>query len=293
MMATETELDIEVTDRPRVARRPQPIYSPRMPELAEVEYFRKRWDPGLGGAITGLQLHAQKRIFRGTDVRALKRRLVRQKLVRSKARGKQLLFQFGDRNWLGIHLGMSGQLRVEPAGFRAEKYDHLVLEQKERALIFNDPRQFGRVRFQHSKAEPEWWQARSPDITSRDFTKSTMGQFLDRHRRAPIKAVLLLQEGFPGIGNWMVDEILWRAKIRPAVRTSRLTNLQRANLLRATKFVARRSLETLGEDDSDLPRGWLIHQRWSRAGICPRHRIPLRHATIGGRTTAWCPSCQR
>ncbi|MGH7938163.1 MAG: DNA-formamidopyrimidine glycosylase family protein, partial [Chthoniobacterales bacterium] len=130
-----------------------------MPELAEVEYFRKRWNPGVGEAITNVQLHAEKRIFRGTDVRVFKHRLVRQKLLRSQARGKQMLFEFSNGHWLGIHLGMSGQLRVEPAGFRAEKHDHLVLEQKKRALVFRDPRQFGRVRFHHGKAPPDWWQA--------------------------------------------------------------------------------------------------------------------------------------
>jgi formamidopyrimidine-DNA glycosylase len=64
-------------------------------------------------------------------------------------------------------------------------------------------------------------------------------------------------------------------------------------LLRETKFVVKKSMATLGRDYSDPPRGWLIHQRWKRDGICPRHGTPLRRATIGGRTTAWCPKCQR
>ena len=53
------------------------------------------------------------------------------------------------------------------------------------------------------------------------------------------------------------------------------------------------ALQTLGKDFSDPPRNWLIHQKWNVDGICPRHRTPLRHGTIGGRTTAWCPRCQR
>jgi len=53
------------------------------------------------------------------------------------------------------------------------------------------------------------------------------------------------------------------------------------------------SLQTLGKDFSDPPRNWLIHQKWKRDGICPRHRTPLRQGTIGGRTTAWCPHCQK
>ncbi len=263
-----------------------------MPELAEVEYFRKKWDAGLDQRVIAVRVHAEKRIFRGTDVRLLRRRLVRQKLLRSFARGKQMLFQFSGENWLGIHLGMSGRLRIEPVGFKPEKHDHLVLEQKTRALIFRDARQFGRVRFHYGKNSPPWWKAIGPDIVTAAFNRSLVDRFVARHGRAPIKAVLLMQEGFPGIGNWMADEILWRARILPARPAGSLGAAARVALLRQTKFVARRSLEILGEEDSDLPRGWLIHQRWKRQGICPRHRRRLRRASIGGRTTAWCPACQ-
>jgi formamidopyrimidine-DNA glycosylase len=91
----------------------------------------------------------------------------------------------------------------------------------------------------------------------------------------------------------MADEILWRAGIRPATRAAKLTKPRRAVLLRETKFVARESLRTLGKDFSDPPKSWLIHQCWKADGICPKHKTRLRRATIGGRTTAWCPRCQR
>jgi formamidopyrimidine-DNA glycosylase len=120
-----------------------------------------------------------------------------------------------------------------------------------------------------------------------------MDRFLDRHRNAPIKAALLMQNGFPGIGNWMADEILWRAKVLPSKRIGRLTAQNRHKLFRATKFVVHHSLETLGKDFSDPPRNWLIHQKWKPDGVCPIHRSLLRHATVAGRTTAWCPKCQR
>jgi formamidopyrimidine-DNA glycosylase len=264
-----------------------------MPELAEVEYARKRWDAGLGARITGLQLHGEKRIFRGADLRALRRRLVRQKFLRSEARGKQMLFHFSGDNWLGLHLGMSGQLRVEAAKFRAEKHDHLVLEQKERALVFKDARQFGRVRFHHGKEMPDWWQSASPEISSRAWTRAALQKFLTRHSRAPIKAMLLSQKGFPGIGNWMADEILWRAKIAPQLPAGKLTAAKVAALWRATRFVARASLKTIGQDSSDPPKTWLLHERWKGSGKCPIHHTPLRRATVGGRTTAWCPRCQK
>jgi len=204
-----------------------------------------------------------------------------------------MLFQFSDKNWLGIHLGMTGTLRIERPSYRAEKHDHLVLYQKERALVFRDSRQFGRVRFHHGHAEPDWWKSDVPEIISAHFNQKFVDRFLDRHRKAPIKAVLLLQNGFSGIGNWMADEILWRAKVHPARPAGKLSVEKRAAVLRETKFVGEKSLQSLGRDYSDPPHTWLIHQRWKSKGVCPIHRTSLRRATIGGRTTAWCPRCQR
>lgn len=203
-----------------------------------------------------------------------------------------MLFKFSAGNWIGIHLGMTGKLRIESAAFRPDTHDHFVLYQRERALVFTDSRQFGRVRFHHDSEQPDWWTGDVPEIISREFDRKFLDQFLDRHYKAPIKAVVLMQNGFSGIGNWMADEILWRARIHPATPTGKLTARKRADLFRETRFVANKSLRTLGKDFSDPPQGWLIHQKWKVNGFCPRHRTPLRHATIGGRTTAWCPRCQ-
>ena len=264
-----------------------------MPELAEVEWFRKQWDAGRGEEVVELSVHARNRVFRGNDVRELQRSLIGAKLLSSHTRGKRMLFKFSGEVWLGIHLGMTGKIRVEPANYRPGKHDHLVLFQRERALVFTDSRQFGRVRFHHGTDEPDWWKSDAPEINSGEFDQKFVDQFLDRHQKAPVKAALLMQNGFPGIGNWMADEILWRAKVLPSKRIRKLSAHEHAELFRATKFVVRRSLETLGTDFSDPPRNWLIHQKWKRDGVCPIHRTPLRHATVAGRTTAWCPRCQK
>jgi formamidopyrimidine-DNA glycosylase len=264
-----------------------------MPELAEVEWYRKQWNAGLGKKIVDVRLHSGNRVFRGTDSRELRRRLIDEKFLSSEARGKWMLFKFSSHNWLGIHLGMTGRICVESRNFHPNKHDHLIFYQSGRALVFTDSRQFGRVRFHHGREEPDWWNTAGPEIISPEFDQHFVDQFLDRHRKAPIKAVLLLQSRFSGIGNWMADEILWRAKVLPSKRTGRLTRKERAAIFRATKFVVKRSLETLGRDLSDPPKNWLIHQKWKRDGVCPRHRTPLRHAMIGGRTTAWCPRCQK
>src|SRR5271170_6467959 len=105
-----------------------------MPELAEVDYIRKRWNPGLKQKIKSVEMRGEKRIFRGIDLREFGKALAGATLERSESRGKQMLFVAKkpgakSRVWLGLHLGMTGELRLEPPGFTPAKHDHLVLRQ--------------------------------------------------------------------------------------------------------------------------------------------------------------------
>jgi formamidopyrimidine-DNA glycosylase len=188
---------------------------------------------------------------------------------------------------------MTGTLRAERPGFVPLKHDHLLLRCQRCALVFSDPRQFGRVRFFHGKGEPPWWSTIAVALTSRQFTRAVLQEALERHGRLPIKATLLLQRHFPGVGNWMADEILWQAGIDPRRRSGELTAKEIDLLWKATRHVYREALRHVGKDFGDPPPGWLFHERWGRAGQCPRHREPLARATIGGRTTVWCSKCQR
>jgi formamidopyrimidine-DNA glycosylase len=65
------------------------------------------------------------------------------------------------------------------------------------------------------------------------------------------------------------------------------------SLWREVRFVAREAMAKIGKNFGDPPRGWLIHERWKSDGICPKHKTLLKRETVGGRTTAWCPKCQR
>ena len=263
-----------------------------MPELAEVEYYRRVWNPGLQAKITRVDLHPEKRVFRGTDL-SLFDALKNQKLLGSEAAGKQMLFHFSGDLWLGIHLGMTGKLSVADANHVPGKHDHLILFQNDRALVFTDARQFGRVLIHKGKELPPWWAQIGPAVTSPRFTRDKMEGFLKRHGRLPIKGALLLQKGFPGIGNWMADEILWRAGISPKRLAISLTQSQILTLWKETRFVARVALEKIGPAFGDPPKGWLFHERWSPNGVCPKHKAKLRRETVATRTTAWCPKCQK
>jgi formamidopyrimidine-DNA glycosylase len=262
-----------------------------MPELAEVEYHRRRWDPGRRQKVRAVLVHADKRVFRGTDALAAARKLRGQTLLESWTHGKQMLFRFSGGHWLGVHLGMTGELRQEGKNYHPQKHDHLVLRQAQRTLVFADSRQFGRIRFDEGPMAPAWWRALPPAVTTRGFTLERVQQCLQRRTRSPIKAVLLLQQYFPGIGNWMADEILWRAGIHPALRCGQVLAASK-RLWEETRQVAAGALRIVARDYSDPPTSWLFPHRWKKAGRCPRDDTPLHRAGIGGRTTAWCPRCQ-
>jgi formamidopyrimidine-DNA glycosylase len=272
-----------------------------MPELAEVEFFRRRWSAGHGDRVTGVLVHPRAQIFRDCNATALRRALTGAKLLGSESAAKQMIFRFSGGAWLGVHLGMSGELRVAPADHVPDKHDHLVLTQRKRALVFNDPRMFGCVLLHCGKAPPRWWTSIAPAILSAAFTVEAVAEFLRRRARAPIKAVLLMQERFPGIGNWMADEILWRAALHPASPAGSLNAAEIKSLHCECRFVCRGALKYNAgvggplppELNAFMPASWLFNHRWKKGGLCPRTGAKLRRAEIGGRTTCWSPARQK
>lgn len=264
-----------------------------MPELAEVRYFSQRWRPGLGKRITRVHIHAGKRVFRGTQTARLSRSLVGQLLGKIQTHGKQMMFRFGKDRWLGVHLGMTGRLSAKSAAHLPSKHDHLILYTSRHALVFEDPRLFGRIRFDRSPQPPPWWSTLPPDLFSRDFSAPRLKQILQKRSRTPLKPLFLLQVFFPGIGNWMADEILWQAGLDPRLRAGSVLHSHAFRLHRTIRKVARQALATIGKNWSDPPRSWLFAHRWSDGGRCPRCRKPLIRRPVGGRTTCWCPACQK
>jgi formamidopyrimidine-DNA glycosylase len=265
-----------------------------MPELAEVEYYRKQWLPGIGKRIVSVQLHGEKRIFRGAGVAALERDLVGKKMTRAQAHGKQMLFVFGERCWLGVHLGMTGKTRFESAGFAPGKHDHLVLFlESGGALVFSDSRMFGRILYAAGEGPPEWWSSLPPEILSDEFTCERLTAYLKRRAKAPIKSVLLMQEAFPGVGNWMADEILFKSRISPKRPAGGLSADEQEKLCAMLRYVSREALRVIGTDWGDLPDSWLFNYRWKDGGVCPKTGWALVREKIGGRTTCWSPEWQR
>ncbi len=264
-----------------------------MPELAEVEYYRKRWSPGLRQVVRQVRLHPEARIFREVDTDRLPEDLVDQEFTSSHAHGKQLLFRFSGGSWLGLHLGMSGSLAAAAPEIIPSRHEHLVLKLESCALVFTDPRMFGKVRYHRGASFPDWWSDLPPQPQEERFDKSRLRKILRQHPRQPLKALLLNQASFPGIGNWMADEILWQARIHPGRTASELSTYKQNRLYDCLKQVSQRALEIIGTDWSDPPPEWLFQHRWKRGGTCPASGKPLVHETIGGRTTCYCPAIQK
>lgn len=282
-----------------------------MPELAEVEHARRQWAPGMGERVERVLVpRPTVRVLRGVDVPRLERALAGATLVSAEARGKQLLFGFARRGarggassaraapapamlWLGVHLGMRGRLSSRPRSERGapERHDLLVVRQATRDLVFTDLRHFGRVRVDEGPAPPDYWTGLPPEVASSGFTRARFDAFLARRGRRALKPLLLEQSVFPGVGNWMADEILWRAGEHPETTPAELDDPARARLYRAVRHVAREAVR-LVDDTWGYPATWLFSHRWADGGRCPRCGEGLVRVQVGGRTTAFCPGCQ-
>jgi formamidopyrimidine-DNA glycosylase len=236
-----------------------------------------------------VECHPPARIFRDCDLALLQQEIPGSQFRGSEAHGKQMLFRFS-RGFLWLHLGMTGELRTEESDFHPGRHDHLVLRLKRQALVFRDPRLFGGVRFFRSL--PGFWKELPVAVVAAEFDGKRLQLILQRAGKCPLKALLLRQEFFPGIGNWMADEILWRSRLHPAGRGCEISPRQAARLLREIKFVAQEALRIIAPDWSDPPQSWLFPHRWKDGGVCPRCRGGLWREAIGGRTTCWCPACQ-
>jgi len=275
-----------------------------MPELAEVAYFAKRWEQGIGDRVERVHVNGKARIFRDVDTGLLTQMLKGQSLISVEASAKQMLFRFSDDVWLGVHLGMTGRLMVGFPEMVPAKHEHLVLFQAKRALVFSDYRMFGKVELGVGKAVPEWWAKLPPAILSEGFTREKVGAFCARRKRSPIKAILLMQEVFPGIGNWMADEILWRAGIDPRCLAGKLSDGPKlTELFETIQEVTADALREIAEDGRSmghgdeerverLPDSWLFNHRWKPGGNCPKTGELLMREKIGGRTTCFSAEWQ-
>jgi formamidopyrimidine-DNA glycosylase len=199
--------------------------------------------------------------------------------------GKWLIFPAGDAEVL-MHFGMTGRLDWGRRGSERHRHDRIVFVCRGGELRYRNMRKFGGVwiskRGQEHVAGPL-----GPDAAELD--RKRFHELLGR-RRGGVKAALMDQRLIAGLGNLMVDEIAWRAKVNPRARVASLSRRRIDRLWDAMDQVVRESIPTGRVPPAE---GWLTAARVTREPTCPRCGARLRKSTVAGRTTAWCPRCQR
>jgi formamidopyrimidine-DNA glycosylase len=195
-----------------------------------------------------------------------------------------------------VHLGMTGRLLVSQAEVPLPLHTHAVLSLGDgREVRFVDPRRFGRLSVVTEAGGYMGPGAEPTTISVEDFSGLFKG------RKLAIKAALLNQSILHGVGNIYADESLFRAGIRPRKQAERLTKAELARLHAALQKVLAHAIELGGSSvsdyvDADGVRGFfqLEHKVYGRAGeACRNCGAGLKKIVVGGRTTVYCPTCQR
>jgi formamidopyrimidine-DNA glycosylase len=263
--------------------KPEPLKSPAFEIAAALENKR----------ISGVRRMGKHIVF---DLESLapKRAPGRGRSLRSAARGASLRRSAPSARdqWI-VHLGMTGRLLVCPPDAERVKHTHAVLRlASNRELRFIDPRRFGRLSVAHgfraAGVEPL-------EVEGERF----IGLF--RGRKTPIKSALLNQKLLGGVGNIYADESLFRAAIRPRRRASSLSRQNLRRLRRAVQEVLQEAIALGGSSvsdyvDADGEKGFfqLRHRVYGREGEpCLNCRTPIKRIVIAGRSSHYCPQCQK
>jgi len=271
-----------------------------MPELPEAETIARTLAAAGAGAIIR-QVRLLRRDFLKTGSQARLRQLAGVKIVAVTRRGKCVILEAPP--WrVVLQLGMAGRVYVHESGRPPPPHTHLVISlADERQIRYANSRRIaaGVHLLAGGQAGPLAGMGLDADRISRnDFITRLAG------RTAPIKAALLNQSILAGVGNIYADEALFRAGIRPTRRIRRISRAELAKLHRAVRAVLAEAIDAGGstvsvstpfaDANGQLGRFTICHRVYGRYGQrCRRCRVVLRRTTVAGRTTTYCPRCQR
>ena len=288
-----------------------------MPELPEVETIARGVDARVrGDHIVEAWFSSYREPFK-TPARLQSKGLEGKVVLAVHRTGKHIVCELGSRGpgrtgrpgngledaarptaqWI-VHLGMTGRLLVSTPAMPLEAHTHARLRLKSgRELRFVDPRRFGRLEYRELHRNRAFAGAGLEPLTVGDEAFAA----LFRGRRLAIKAALLNQKLLTGVGNIYADESLFRAGIRPRRVAGRLTRAELTKLRTALVEVLEHAIRLGGSSVSDYVdaegvRGFfqLEHCVYQRTGEpCHRCGTPIRRVVVGGRSTHYCPVCQR
>lgn len=287
-----------------------------MPELAEVETVRRRIVQEMSQRkIKSIVLDESDRwLFAFAKHKDVQKALVGAKILGAGRKGKYFWLELNRKPWPLFHLGMSGNFsflnpKSKTAGHLKTWGGAQLWKEKDedlkmrlwfsRLLIraeggvemaFLDPRRFGRMWL----TDDPWEHPRIKklgfdpliDFPSAKILATKLGK-----RKKAIKAVLLDQSLFAGIGNWLADEILYQARLSPHLLASDLTGVQIKRLHKSVLGVVKLAVK-VSADYEQFPKDWIFHVRWGKAKDSKTRRGKIIHEEVGGRTTAWVPTWQ-
>lgn len=289
-----------------------------MPELAEVEAVRRQIDRRLKKKkIKEIAVDESDRwLFAFAKPKEVIKALKGAKITGTGRKGKYFWLELNRKPWPIFHLGMSGNVAILDPTLKSKTHQNvwggaklwserdqdfrerlwfcrlLIKFEKNFEMAFIDPRRFGRMWL----TEDPWQHARIKKLgydPLLDFPSvKALGEKLERRKKA-IKAVLLDQNLFAGIGNWLADEILFQARLSPHHLASNLSTSQIKALHKAILSVVKKAVE-VDADYERFPKSWLFHHRWGKNKNAKTNKdLKIIHEEIGGRTTAWVPEWQR
>ncbi|TGE18878.1 DNA-formamidopyrimidine glycosylase [Hymenobacter elongatus] len=269
-----------------------------MPELPEVETYRRFLDEIiLDQPITAFEVHDAHVL--GTDEDTLRQRVVGQQVTATRRIGKNCFLELTDGTALVLHFGMTGDVGAYRDDHDMPRFTRVALHLASGLRIaFIDPRKFGRIR--HTESVSHYQKAKKLGPDALDVTAAHLQHVLSA-KKGLIKPLLLDQSITAGLGNWIVDEVLFQAKIHPERRGNTLTAKEFRTLQVAIQLV----LSTAISHEATyrhFPASFLIHAReWDTSAtpgteqhrFCPRHpKVEIEKSYVGSRATYVCPRCQ-
>ncbi|MFZ1865080.1 MAG: DNA-formamidopyrimidine glycosylase family protein [Polyangiales bacterium] len=266
-----------------------------MPELPDVEHYKRYLDAtSLHLKIAGVHIGTAK-ILRGVSGRKLTQALRGRCLDRTLRHGKHLFVALDDGNWLRLHFGMTGSFLYFKNLDDDPEHDRMRLDFKNGYhLAFDDQRLFGQVGLIKDPDAFIATQGLGPDAMDASLDQEAFLELMNE-RKGGIKSALMDQSLLAGIGNLYADEILFQAKVHPDAPVGKLS----LKTLRKLYATMRRVLQVAidrgaGSEElaNKLPRTYLLPNR--KAGRpCPRCGGAIQTTKTAGRTTYYCPRCQR
>ena len=282
-----------------------------MPELPEVETIARGLASRVSGDVIESVWLGQKPEPLKSPAREIAAALEHSRITTVRRMGKHIVFDLEPNGkgkvrrpkaeagqtqaqWI-VHLGMTGRLQVCEPQAEILKHTHAILKLASgRELRFVDPRRFGRL----SVAGAGGFDAGGIEPLEADLDRFLV---LFRGRKTPIKSALLNQKLLRGVGNIYADESLFRAGIRPRRRASAITREQLARLLSSVKEVLREAIALGGSSisdyvDADGEEGFfqLQHRVYGREGEpCLVCKTPVKRIVMAGRSSHYCPKCQK